>query len=99
MFTIKRILRGRPHGLGVKFLHSTSAAQGFAGSDPGHGPSTAHLAMLRWVSHIAQPERLTARIHNCVLGDFEEEEEKKKKKDWQHMLAQVLILKKIKEGS
>ena len=40
--------RGRARGQVVKFMHSTSAAQGFAGSDPGrrHGP--AHQAMLRW---------------------------------------------------
>ena len=31
---------GRPHGRVVKFEHSASVAQGFTGSDPGHGPST-----------------------------------------------------------
>ena len=31
----------------VKFVRSTLAAQGFTGSDPGRGSSTAHQAMLR----------------------------------------------------
>ena len=30
-------------------------------------------------SHIAQPEALTTRIYNYVLGGFEEKKEKKKK--------------------
>ena len=38
---------GRPCGRVVKFGHSTAAAQGFAGSDPGHGHGTTHQAMLR----------------------------------------------------
>ena len=32
----------------VKFALSASAAQSFAGSDPGCGHGTAHQAMLRW---------------------------------------------------
>ena len=39
--------RGRPHGQVIKFACSTSAAQGFAGSDPGHGHGTARQAVLR----------------------------------------------------
>ena len=39
----------------------------------------------------AQPEALTTRIYNYVLGGFGE---KKKKEDWQQMLAQVPIFKK-----
>ena len=46
------------------------------------------------VSHIAQPEALTTRIYNYVLGSFGEKKEKKKKEDWQQMLAQVPIFKK-----
>ena len=38
---------GWPCGQVVKFAHSTSAAQGFTGSDPGHGHGTAHQATLR----------------------------------------------------
>ena len=40
-------LRGWPCGRVVKFAHSALTAQGFAGSDPGHRPSTARQAMLR----------------------------------------------------
>ena len=39
--------RGRPHGRVVKFVRSASAAQGFTGSNPGHGHGTACQAMLR----------------------------------------------------
>ena len=42
-----RISRGRPRGQVVKFMRSASAAQGFAGLDPGRGHGTAHQAMLR----------------------------------------------------
>ena len=38
---------GRPRGQVVKFAHSVSVAQGFAGSDPGCRHDTAHQAMLR----------------------------------------------------
>ena len=38
--------RGQPRGPVVKFTRSASAAQGFAGSDPGYGRGTAHQAML-----------------------------------------------------
>ena len=39
---------GRPRGRVVKFAHSASAAQGFAGSDPGRRHDTAHQTVLRW---------------------------------------------------
>ena len=45
--------RQETHGRGpacawvLKLVCSALAAQGFAGLDPGHGPSTAHQAMLR----------------------------------------------------
>ena len=45
---IDRTSRGRPRGQVVKFSHSTAAAQGFAGSDPGRRHGTACQAMLRW---------------------------------------------------
>ena len=38
---------GRPHGRVVQFMCSASAAQGFAGLDPGCGHGTTHQAMLR----------------------------------------------------
>ena len=40
-------LRGRHRERAVKFVRSASAAQGFTGSDPGHGHGTARQAMLR----------------------------------------------------
>ena len=75
----------------VKFAYSASVARGFAGSNPGRGPSTSHQAMLGQ-RPIAQPEALTTRIFDCVLGDFGEKK-KGKKEDWQQMLAQVPIFK------
>ena len=45
---IKSIYRGWPRAQVVKFTRSASEAQGFAGSAPGHRPSTTHQAMLRW---------------------------------------------------
>ena len=67
----------------VKFERSTSAAQGFAGSDPGRGQGTTHQAMLR-ASHIAQPEALTARLYNYVLWGFAEKKKKGEKKMISH---------------
>ena len=43
----KVYLRGRPRGRVVRFAWCALVAQGFPGSDPGHGPSTARPAMLR----------------------------------------------------
>ena len=48
----KRRLRGwgrlgPARGRVVKFMHSTSMAQGFTGSDPGRGHGTTRQAMLR----------------------------------------------------
>ena len=40
-------MKGWPHDGVVKFSHSTSAAQGFAGSDGGRINGTAYEAMLR----------------------------------------------------
>ena len=46
--SIKKEMMGQPDVRIVKFMRSTSAAQGFMGSDPGVGHGTAHQAMLRW---------------------------------------------------
>ena len=73
--TLKRRSVGWPRGWVVKLAHSAWVAQGFPGLDPGHGHGTVHQAMLKAASHIAQPEALTARIYNYVLGGFGEEEE------------------------
>ena len=61
----------------------------------GHRQGSIHQAMLsEAASHITQPEALTARIYNYVLGGFGEKKEKRKKEDWQQMLAQMPIFKK-----
>ena len=66
----------------VKFMLSALAAQGFAGCrfwawtwycSSGHAEAA---------SHTAQPEALTTRICDYVLGHFGEKK-KKKKEDWQ----------------
>ena len=75
----------------VKFMGPMSAAWGFPGSNPGR--DTAPL--IRAASHIAQPEALTTKIYNYILGGFGERK-KEKKEDWQQMLAQVPIFKKKK---
>ena len=57
---------------------SASGAQGFAGSDPRRGHcSSGHVET---VFPTAQPEALTTRIYNYVLGGFGEKKKKKKKK-------------------
>ena len=63
----------------VKFVHSASAARAFTGSDPGHGPSTAHQAMLRRCP-TTQLEGPTTRIYNYALGGFGEKKKKKKRR-------------------
>src|SRR3712207_6271109 len=45
-------------------------------------------------SHMPQPEALTSRIYNYVLGGFGEKKNNNNKEDWQQMLAQVPIFKK-----
>ena len=47
-----------PRGRGqvVKFACSTSVAQGFTGSDPGHGHGTAQLGHGAAASHMSQLE-------------------------------------------
>ena len=44
----REALRGQAHGRVVGFTLSASAAQDFAGSDPGHGHGITHQAMMRW---------------------------------------------------
>ena len=75
----------------VKFGHSPSVAQGFAGSDSGCRPSTTHQAILEVASHIEKLEGPTTRIYNYVLGGFGKKKKKEKKEDWQQMLAQMPI--------
>ena len=63
----------------LKSARSTSAAQGFAGSDPRQtwhrSPSHAEAA-----SHIAELEGPTTRIYSYVLGGFAGQKKKRKKR-------------------
>ena len=65
----------------VKFAHSASAAQGFTNS--GSWARTWHHSSghVEAASQIAQPEALTTRTYNYVMGGFGEKT--KKKEDWQ----------------
>ena len=60
----------------VKFAHSTSVAQGFAGLDPGHQHDTAHQAMLRQRPTCHNQKYPQLKIYNFVPGDFGEKKEK-----------------------
>ena len=80
----------------VKFARSASVVQGFTGSDPRSGPSTAHEAMLRWRSIQQSQKDLQLEYTTCTGGLWGKEEKKKKKEDWQQMLAQAPIFKKKK---
>ena len=62
----------------VKFVCSPSAAQGFAGSDPGRGHGTACQAVLR--RRPTYRARGTTRIYNYALGGFGEKKKKERKK-------------------
>ena len=99
MFCIKMAIRGQPCGQVVKFKGSASVAQAFACSDSGHGHDTAHQAMDEAASHMPQLEGPITKIYNYLLGGFGEKKQGKKKKeeeeDWQQLLAQVPIFKKI----
>ena len=64
----------------VKFAHFALAAQGFMGSDPGHGHGTAHQAMLRWRPTCHNWKDPQLKIYNYVLGGFGEKKEKKNPK-------------------
>ena len=79
------------HGPMVKFTHSALVAQGFAGSDPGHGPSTTHQAMLRRHSTYQSQKDLQLECTNMYLGALGRR--RRRKQDWQQMLAQVPIFK------
>ena len=60
---------------------SASVAQGFTGSDPGCRHGTAQSGHTEAASHTAQPEALTTRTYNYVLGGFGEKKKEKGKKN------------------
>ena len=67
--------RAWPSGRVVKFECSASEVWGFAGSDPGRGPSSP--VRVEVASHMPQPEGPTTRIYNYVLGSFGGKKENK----------------------
>ena len=73
---LKTRLEGLACGPVVKFVHSASAARGFAGSDPGHGHGTAHQAMLRQHPTCHNQKDPQLKIHNYVPGGFGEKKKK-----------------------
>ena len=75
----KECSRVRPHGRVVKFAPSTSAAQGFTGSDPGRAWHCS-LGHVEAASHIPQLEGPTTKTYNYALGRFGEKKSEKKKK-------------------
>ena len=87
-------LWGQPRRRVVKFARSAPVAQGFAGSAPGYGPSTAHQAMLRW--HPTQQSQKDLRLEYTTMywGALERRRKNKKEEDWQQVLAQGPIFKK-----
>ena len=70
---------GWPLGRVVKFKGSTSAAQDFAGLDPGCRHGTAHQGHAEVASHMPQLEGPTTKINNYVLEGFGENKQEKKK--------------------
>ena len=56
---VKKAAKGLACGQVVKFERSALAAQGFAGSNPGHGHGTTHQTMLR-----RRPYATTRGAHN-----------------------------------
>ena len=70
---------GRLCGQLVTFMRSASAAQGFTGSDPGHGHGTTHQAMLR--QHPTCHNWKDPQLKYYILGDLGRKSKKKRKKE------------------
>ena len=77
MHDIKRKMR--EPALWLSVMRSAWAVQGFASSDPGRGHGTGSSGHAEVASYIAQPEALTTRMYNYVLGGFGEKKRKKRK--------------------
>ena len=80
----------------VKFAQSASAAQGFAGSDPGHRHGTAGQAMLRRHPTCHNQRHSQLECATVYWGASGRIIKKKKAAAWQQLLAQVPVFKKIK---
>ena len=85
--TLKNV---QSHGRVDSFVHSASAAQGFASLDPGCRHGTTHQAMMRWhpTYHNQRHSQLEyTTMYWGALG----RRRRRKKEEWQQMLAQVTI--------
>ena len=69
---IKNNYRGWPRGRVVMFACSASAAQGFAGSDPGRGHGTTYQAILRQypTCHNQKDSQLKKKYATMYWGDL-----------------------------
>ena len=77
-------IRGGPCCRVVRFAQSASAAQGFASSDPGCGPSTNHQAMLRRHPTTLNQKDLQLQHTTIYWGALgRRRREKKNKTRWQ----------------
>ena len=55
---------------------------GFTGSDPGHGPTPCSSSYAVVAFHIEEPEWLTIRIYNYVLGLWGEKKRGRSESSW-----------------
>ena len=64
----------------AEWLSSRAPLQGpgFAGLDPGHGPTHCSSGHVVAASHIEEVQGVTTRIYNYVLGLWGEKKEKRK---------------------
>ena len=91
---LKKGLWGWPCGRVVKFACSTAVAQGFAGSDPGHGHGTAHQAVLRQHPTCHNQKDPQPEYTTMCWGPLGRR--RREKEDWQEVSAQVSNFKKEK---
>ena len=92
---------GQPRGRVVKFVRSTVAPQGSAGSDSGRRHGTTHQATLWRRPKCHNQKDLQLRYTTNVRGGGEGGgriwgDKAEKKKDWQQLLAQAPIFKEKK---
>ena len=73
---------------------SALAAQGFAGSDPGHGHGSVHQAMLRWNPHSTTRGTHNWNIQLCTGGIWGEEKGGKKRRLTTDISSGTNLLKK-----
>ena len=77
---IRAYSRGRPHDPVVEFVCSASAAQGFAGLDPGSRHGTAHQALLRQRLTCHNQKDPQLKCATMYWGDLGRKKQGKKKR-------------------